>query len=54
MVRNLTEGTAWKQIVALAIPLLLCYNGRRSPGNAAAKWAFYIFYPAHLALLHAL
>ena len=23
MVRNLTEGTAWKQIVALAIPLLL-------------------------------
>ena len=35
----------------LAIPLLLCYNGRRSPGNAAAKWAFYIFYPAHLALL---
>ena len=33
----------------LAIPLLLCYNGKRGKGNL--KYFFYIFYPLHLALL---
>lgn len=29
---------------ALAVPVLLLYNGRRGKGN---KWFFYVFYPAH-------
>lgn len=33
-----------------AIPLLLCYNGRRGRGHAAF---FYAFYPAHIYLLYA-
>ena len=41
------------QIYALAaLPLLYCYSGRR--GNAKMKYFFYIFYPAHLALLQLL
>ena len=38
------------QMFALAaIPLLLCYNGRRGKWNM--KSFFYIFYPAHLVIL---
>ena len=38
------------QLYALAAPvLLLCYSGKR--GKTNMKYFFYIFYPAHLALL---
>ena len=38
------------QILSLAaLPLLLCYSGKR--GQLNLKYFFYIFYPAHLALL---
>ena len=38
------------QIYALAaLPLLYCYSGQR--GKRKMKYFFYIFYPAHLALL---
>lgn len=37
--------------IFLAIPLLCCYNGKRGSGGRAAKWGFYIFYPAHLLVL---
>lgn len=41
------------QLYALAaIPLLLCYSGRRGKGKL--KSFFYIFYPAHLAALYLL
>ena len=33
----------------LALPLLLCYSGKR--GKRKMKYFFYIFYPAHLVLL---
>ena len=36
----------------LALPLLLCYSGRRGKWNL--KSFFYIFYPAHLVLLEAI
>lgn len=36
----------------LAIPLLLCYNGKR--GSRKFKYWFYLFYPAHLVLLQGL
>lgn len=35
-----------------ALPLLLCYNGKR--GNPRFKYWFYLFYPLHLALLQGL
>ncbi|MDR1603378.1 MAG: conjugal transfer protein TraX [Gracilibacteraceae bacterium] len=35
----------------LAVPLIAMYNDRRGP---KVKWAFYAFYPAHLAILAAL
>ena len=34
----------------LAVPFLCAYNGK--PGRHRMKWFFYIFYPAHLALLY--
>lgn len=37
--------------IFLALPLIFCYNGQRGPGGRAAKWGFYIFYPAHLVVL---
>lgn len=36
----------------LALPILWCYNGQ--PGRRGWKWAFYVFYPAHLGLLYLL
>ena len=32
-----------------ALPLLWLYNGR--PGAKGWRWAFYVFYPAHLLVL---
>jgi hypothetical protein len=32
----------------LSVPLAACFNGKRGP---AVKWFFYIFYPAHMAVL---
>jgi len=41
--------------VVLALPLLALYNGKKARDNTWAwlsnKWIFYVFYPAHLALL---
>lgn len=34
----------------LAVPLLFLYNGKR--GTPKLKYAFYIFYPAHMAILY--
>ena len=33
----------------MALPLILLHNGQR--GTKLNKWVFYVFYPAHLALL---
>ena len=40
--------------VCLAIPVLLLYNGQRGKYpklNKVLKWAFYIYYPFHLAMI---
>ena len=37
--------------VYLSIPLIMLYNGKRGKQN---KWAFYIFYPAHLLVIYLL
>ncbi len=42
----------WQIWSLAAIPLLLCYSGKR--GIANLKYFFYIFYPVHLALLQLL
>ena len=39
----------WQMYALAAGLLLLCYSGKR--GSARMKYFFYIFYPAHLALL---
>ena len=36
----------------LCLPLLACYNGQG--GSARLKYLFYVFYPAHLAVLYLL
>ena len=36
-------------LALLALPLLMLYSGRRGKWNM--KYFFYIFYPAHLAIL---
>ena len=41
----------WVQIWALlALPFLALYNGQR--GKWKLKWMFYIYYPAHLAVIY--
>ena len=35
----------------LVIPLLWFYNGKKGSSHPFHKWAFYVFYPAHLLLL---
>ena len=40
-------------ILAVAVVLLFLYNGKRAEhGQDFSKWFFYIFYPAHLAVLY--
>ena len=41
-------NTQWYAL--LALPLLALYNEKR--GKARLKYLFYIFYPAHLVLIH--
>ena len=53
------EGVAWSgdalvlpgedERAVAALPLLWLYNGR--PGAKGWRWAFYVFYPAHLLVL---
>ncbi|MDR0592620.1 MAG: conjugal transfer protein TraX [Bifidobacteriaceae bacterium] len=45
----------WNFGVFAVLPLLAAYNGDRSPAGAPGwltnKWLFYVFYPAHLAVI---
>ena len=43
-------GQLFQAGVLLCLPLLSLYNGERG-GGRYSKWAFYIFYPAHLLFL---
>ena len=58
LLQPLVYGTSFPYIsrvgVFLAIPLLLCYNGRRGRRSKLIQWGFYWFYPAHLLLLYLL
>ncbi len=44
------SGTRYVWFALLDIPLLALYNG--SKGKLSSKYAFYLFYPAHLAILY--
>ncbi len=54
MAASLSGQPAYSQLfqagLFLCIPILLHYNGRRG-GAKNEKWAFYLFYPAHLAVI---
>ena len=43
------HSSVWQWYSLMALPLLLLYSGQR--GKAKMKYFFYIFYPAHLAIL---
>ena len=52
IVHGLISGAG---ILAAAIVVLVFYNGKRTErGQNFSKWFFYIFYPAHLAVLYLL
>ena len=58
MIGFLFEFEVWGSVIPisygfvyLAIPLIMLYNGKRGKQN---KWAFYIFYPAHLLVIYLL
>lgn len=44
-------GALWQLGLFLFVPVPYLYNGQRGSGSAFSKWFFYVFYPAHLALL---
>ena len=47
----LNQRGVGKQLgTALAIPLLRCYDGTRGKWRGMG-WLFYVYYPAHLALI---
>lgn len=46
---SLELGDSIQLLSLAALPLLLCYNGKRGSWNL--KYFFYIFYPVHLAVL---
>lgn len=49
----LAMDSYWIQWFALAaLPLLALYNGKRGKWNI--KWLFYLYYPAHLAVIYLL
>lgn len=50
--KNALLSTLYVLGLFLCIPLLLLYNGRKGRYKAS-KWVFYIFYPAHLAVIAA-
>ena len=50
IVHGLISGAG---ILAAAVVVLVFYNGKRAEkGRDFSKWFFYIFYPAHLAVLY--
>jgi hypothetical protein len=42
----------YQWMMVFATPFFFLYNGKRGPGGEAAKWFFYIFYPAHLWIIY--
>ena len=46
------DGMPYVWFSLFCLPLLLCYNGQG--GSKKLKYLFYVFYPAHLAILYLL
>jgi len=42
----------YQWMMVLALPFFFMYNGELGSRSPAAKWFFYLFYPAHLWLLY--
>lgn len=52
--RTLQIGSLWfrmESFAMLALIPIFCYDGRKLTQSKAVQWAFYLFYPAHLAVL---
>lgn len=47
---SLCDAMPYAWFALVDVPLLLLYNGKR--GSGKFKYAFYVFYPLHLALLY--
>lgn len=53
-VRTLQIGGLWFRMQSFAILALIpifCYDGRKLTQSKLAQWAFYLFYPVHMAVL---
>ena len=49
MLRTLAAGGG---IIVSGVIMLCVYNGKKSPRSGKfGKWFFYVYYPAHLAVL---
>ena len=49
IIGSVAVNLEWFAVLAL-IPIF-CYNGRKLAYHKAAQWAFYLFYPVHIAVL---
>ena len=48
---NLDVWLPWDRLPLISAVPILCYNGKKLTHSKAIQWAFYLFYPVHIAVL---